>query len=661
MRWRIVRTIWAKELTETLRDRRTLFAMFVLPVLIHPLLFMAMGRLTAAESAERRKHEPQVAVWGPVPEAVQAALEREVGAKIVERRERAPAELLEAARALVGNKTVELVLVAGEDAAERLGADGSARVEVYYDSVKRRSDGAQARVKKALQAFSDAQVVERVARRGLPEGFQAPLAVSTTDVASKRQRGAGIAGAALPIIMLFVMMMCGLLPAIDLTAGEKERGTLQTLLCAPVKPTEIVAGKYLTVVITALVGAAANLAAMAFALSRHLAAMSDDLELSLPWPTALGLFVAILPTAFFLSALLLVMSVFARSFREAQSYLTPMMFVILAPAMVILVPGVELSAPTALVPIANMALLTRALLEGTAGARLFFIVTVANCAYAVAAVLLTARVFETEQVLLSGERPWRDVFGRRGRTQVTPSPRSAVMFAIVLLVVAYYGALWVGAKRLGLAETLVVLQVGLMLVPALAWAALERVSFKETFSLKLPGARGLLGAILLAAGGWALGDLLAAGLLKHFAGARAYAEELKRLFGGAGVAVTLAATFLPAVAEEACFRGVVLSGLANTGSRVVAIGGSALAFGLMHFDPFHVITATAMGLLMGFATLESGSIFAGALLHLVNNGLRMLALHVPAVETLMSRPITLAAGCACAVLGLALLWRSRRA
>jgi len=659
MRWSIVRTIFGKELVETLRDRRTLFAMFALPVLLHPLLFLALGRVTAAETQKRKTIAPRVAIFGAMPRALEDRLTAEIGLTVAARLPAPPTPEAAAAEArrLVDAHTVDLALLLPPDADARLAADDGVALTALFSSVSDVSRGAHARVAKALDKISAEELAARRARRKLPDGFAEPYRLVDEDLASSRMRGAEIAGRALPVIVLFVIVTCGLLPAIDLTAGEKERGTLQTLLCAPVRPLELVAGKYLTVVVASLIGAAANLLAMGFALSRQIAALGDDLELGLSLPTGLVLFVAIIPAALLLSALLLGLGVFARSFREAQSYMTPLLLVVLVPAMATLVPGVELSPSTALVPIANLSLLIRGVVAGTAPTQLVFVVTVANLAYAAAALVFTARVFETEQVLLSGESPWRDVFGRAARARVTPTPRNAILFSVVLLVVAYYGSMFADPKRVGLLGMLLVLQLGLFLAPAVLWALASRVSLRETFSLRLPSLRGAAGILCLTLGGWAVGELVARALLPLFPGARAYAEELARLLGPGDAKVAIAVALLPAVAEEACFRGVVLSGLANSGRRSVAIVGSALAFGLLHLQPFHVLTASVTGLLLGWATLETGSILAGALIHAANNGLRMIALHHPAVEQALAHPATIAAGLALTAIGLLLVRR----
>jgi sodium transport system permease protein len=659
LRRAIVRTIFAKELLETLRDRRTLFAMFVLPVLLHPLLFLAAGRITAAETQKRKTIAPRVAVVGPLPRTLEERLASEIGLTVALRLPPTSDGRAEARR-LVDARTVDLALLLPDDADARLAADDGIALTAIYSSVVDSSRGAHARLARALEHIAAEELAARRARRKLPDGFTDPFHLTDEDLASSRMRAAELAGRALPVIVLFVIVTCGLLPAIDLTAGEKERGTLQTLLCAPVRPLELVAGKYLTVVVASLIGAAANLLAMGFALSRQVAALGDDLELGLSFSTGITLFVAIVPAALLLSALLLGLGVFARSFREAQSYLTPLLLVVLVPAMATLLPGVELSPATALIPIANLSLLIRAVVAGTAPAQLVFVVTVANLAYAAAALVFTARVFETEQVLLSGESPWRDVFGRDGRARVTPTPRNAILFSVVLLVVAYYGSLFADPKRVGVFGMLLVVQLGLFLAPAILWTLASRVSLRETLSLRLPSLRGAAGIFCLALGGWAVPEVVARTLLPLFPGAREYAEELGRLLGPHDTRVAVAVALLPAIAEEVCFRGVVLAGLANSGRRSIAVVGSAVAFGLLHLQPFHVLTATVTGLVLGWATLESGSLLAGAAIHAANNGLRMLAVHHPVVEKLLGHPGVIAGGLALTVVGLGLVRRQRR-
>jgi sodium transport system permease protein len=653
----IVFTIFRKELTETLRDRRTLFAMFVLPTLIHPLIFLGLGQMTATEIATRRSLEPKAAVWGVLPPEIGVALHKEIGLSVVERREAAPDSAAKEARALLHSGRVQLVLGVEPDAEGALKSDGGATLEVWYDSVNHLSDAAHARLEEAVRTIGQRELKARLERRALPARFARPINLADHDLASRDQRAADLLGRMIPVIFLLVMVTCGLLPATDLTAGEKERGTLQTLLCSPVTALEIVAGKYLTVVLVALTGAAANLAAMGLALSRQLVGV-DELHLQLSLSTAGLIFLSMMPAALLIAALILSVAVFARSFREAQSYLTPIVLVVLAASMVSWAPGLELGPGMAFVPLCNLVLLSRKLIAHEATPQIFFTVMVANLGYSLGALLLTARIFETEQVLISGEQPWRGLFGRRASGTIS-SPRGALLFVVVLLVLVYYGSLFADPQRLGTAGSLAAIQLGLFLLPAVLWARLGGVSITETFSLRLPTRRGLCAILLIASGAWAVTAILGRVEAMLFPGAASYAAELSRTLGPVDTRLLVCAAVLPAIAEEAAFRGVVLSGLGTSGSRRLAVVGSAVAFGLMHLNVYHVIVACALGLVLGFATLESGTILAGALAHLINNGLHLLGSRSPLIERLTSSPWAIAAGCAACGLGLWLVRSSR--
>jgi sodium transport system permease protein len=658
MNARAVFTIFVKELIETLRDRRALFAAVVLPILLHPLIFLFMGNVLASHEAARKSLKPDLAIWGPVPARVVSALEHDLGARVVERRRVRPADTEDEARRAIETGGVHLVLAADAGADARFAGDESAALDLYYDELKSSSDAAEDRVTTALKTLRASELDARLRRHALPAAFDKPIDPIPHNLTDKRRRAGDLGGGILAFVLLFVIIVSGMLPAIDLTAGEKERGTLQTLLCAPVRPLEIVAGKYLTVVTFSIAGASANLAAMSFALGRRLDATREVLEFSLSAGTYLKIFGAMVPMALTVSALLLALSVFARSYREAQSYLTPIFLMMLLPTAVAILPGLSLDHATAFVPIVNLALLVRALLNGHATAELYALVLIANLVYATLAILLAARIFETEQVLLGGERPWRDVFGRSGHARVTPSPRSVLAFCALLFVVTYYGMLWVAPHARGVVALLCLIEIGFMLAPAAAWVALTRASWRATFSLRLPTARGALGGLLVAAGAWAVGSAIALAEVRLFPGAQQYSRELEGLFGGGGWSLLVAGALLPAIAEEACFRGVILSGLANTGSRVIAVGGSALAFGLFHFNPYHIAVAGTLGLILGFATLESGSIFVGMLAHFVNNGLQLLQPMFPSLARLESRwPLLI--GCASTLIGLWLIRGSR--
>ena len=657
MRLPIVLHIFRKDLVETLRDRRTVVMAFVVPALIYPLLFTLLGSVASDKRGELERTRVRVAAWGPVPSSALRAVEQQARADIVDRREQLPANPESEARALVSSKKVHVVLLTPSGS-----AGASIPIRVLSDSTDVDSDAMERRVSRALTDHDAELLRQRMTALGQDAAAAKPLDVHEDDLADAARRGASLAATLLPYLLLVLVATSGFYAALDLTAGEKERGTLQTLLTAPVRSVEIVAGKYLAVLALTLAATVCNLGSIALTLSRATAAIDRAARFSLGLSSAAAIFFTVLPAALLIVAILMAVGVLARSYREGQSYLMPILILVILAGFASFLPGAELTAGTSLIPLLNVTLLVHDLLVGKAGPTQVMVVWAVSLAWAVLGIVLTARVFQTEQVLLSGEKPWRDVLAPGSRTGRGLTPGNALAFAAVLLVVNFYGSV-LFERRGGVAAMILGTQLGLMLLPSLLWCRAFKAPLRQTLQLRLPTGRGWLGTVLLAAGGWSVGALVWSQLLR-FPGARAYTDWLGELLGkqgqlGLGAALLLVA-LVPAVVEEVTFRGVVLAGLRRSGSRWIAIGGSALIFGLFHINPYHVVAATVVGLLLGWVALESGSIVPSILIHLVNNGAQVLLDRVPQLAELLNSPVTVAVALTITAAGAWLVRGSRR-
>ncbi|MCP3140634.1 ABC transporter permease subunit/CPBP intramembrane protease [Pyxidicoccus xibeiensis] len=618
MRLSTAYTILRRDVRESLRDKRTLLLLVLVPMLLYPLLMAGAAALTGSYKHKLEAEPLQLAVWGPVPASFLASLEQHERVTWVERRDEAPSQPEPEARARFEGKEVQAVLVVHRASAP--GAEDNLDVRLIFDSSRPASSHARRRLETALQQTATVSLRERLATAALPPALAEPVKLTAQDV---KAPGAMLAWA-LPYLLLSMMVLAGFYPALDVTAGEKERGTLQTLLCAPVTPLEVVAGKYGAVLLFTIGGTLANLAALG--LTFLLLGGAEGVSVN---PTALaGAFAALVPLAMLVAALLLAVGVMARNFKEGQNLLMPVLLAVMMAGMASQLPSIQLTAGMALVPILNVALLLRELLTATVNASVFSLVLVSSAAWSVVGILFAARVFESEQVLLSGEKPWRDVFGRKVRRGDHLSPGGALLFCAVAMVLYLFAAVLL-MKHLPMWGLLIVLQVGGFLGLAVLWAWRSGADLREVFWLRLPSGRGLLAVLMLAPGVLGLQSLLrrvletswVPGTEEFLRGLQSVMEQSNRW--PLPLALTVLA-LVPALCEEAAFRGVVLTGLSRTGSRVVAVVGSALAFGLVHIHPAHVLLAGVVGLVLGHATLRTGSMLAGVLLHLFNNGVSVL-------------------------------------
>jgi len=652
MRPRIAWTIFRKELVETLRDRRTIFMMLVLPVLLYPMMIIAFSWFMESQSEAREERASTVALWGTAPadligslrqndkltlrpwagaapgvkeglsngtlQAPPAATSR--GQERARGLQAGPSEaenpVLSAARPLITGGQVDAVLVFWPGFDRAVADGGLGQVSVYFDSVRLDSTKALERLTDVLAEYRTRLIRERELGRGLAAGFSQAIDVLARNVAGERRRAAELLGSVLPFILIVMSMLGGFYPAIDLTAGEKERGTMQTLMCAPVGPTEIIVGKFGAVWAMSLISALINVGSLAATLAR----LVPGQQLSIP-PSSFALtFVMLVPVSFTMSAVFLAVATFAKDFKDGQNFLTPVYSLLAMPAAITMLPGIRLSAGMTFVPVLNIALLIRSLLVGEAPAELVFLTLVSSLVYAALAVLLASRVFQQEQVLLGGRQSMRELFGLERRAGGVPSSTMAIVSFAALLVLVFYGSQWLGGR--GIVTALLSVEYGFFLAPTLAVVLGLGFSARDTLGLRLPPLRGVLAAVLIGLSAWTVAGGLLVRLLPP---PESLVRALSKILLLDGKPVPLWVTWLvigvtPAICEELYFRGFALSGLRRFG-KWPAVLLSALFFGLAHSSIYRMLPTFFLGLLFAWMVWKTGSVLCSVIAHALNNGL----------------------------------------
>jgi sodium transport system permease protein len=240
--------------------------------------------------------------------------------------------------------------------------DDQVAVEVVYDSALDLSAEAHRRLRDALLAAGALVTDTRLAREELPATFVAPIKVASRDAATPDRRVLKVIGGLLPYLLILMCFVGALYPATDLGAGEKERLTLETLLVSPAARSEIALAKFGVVFLSAIVAGIAATGSMAWTFASGLAGKELGsvfrLELSPAQVTACLLLIA--PLAAVFAAVMLALSLYARTQKEAQSLMMPLQFLIVIPAMISMIPTIELDFALACVPILNAALALRA-------------------------------------------------------------------------------------------------------------------------------------------------------------------------------------------------------------------------------------------------------------------------------------------------------------
>jgi ABC-2 type transport system permease protein/sodium transport system permease protein len=438
--------------------------------------------------------------------------------------------------------------------------------------------------------------------------------------------------AVIPLILILMTITGAVYPAIDLTAGERERGTLEILVAAPVPRLALLFAKYVSVVTVAVLTATVNLVMMMVTLqvSGLAQALASDLELSVG--TVLLVFGLLLLFATFFSAVLLVLTSFARSFKEAQAYLIPLMLLALAPGLLgLMLPRDALKGLYAVTPLLNIVLLARDLLGGHAQLGSALVVVFSTMVYALAALAGAARIFGAESVLYSEQGAWADLVRRPAQPRDAATPAGALLGLALLFplyfvlnsLVAQAGA----GEREGLQVLLTLLLFAALPLLGAAWG---RLRLRSAFGIRAAPWQALAGAALL---GVALVPLVVEFLLLLRALGLTFlsAEQEQALLSQVRETRGLPPVFIAAgmvligAAEELFFRGCLFSALRRAGGARTAIVGSAVLFGLFHFVPFdRLIPSTLLGLILGWVCWRTGSVLPAMLLHACYNALFML-------------------------------------
>jgi len=637
MRLHIVWTIFCKEITEALRDRLTLAVVFGLPLLIYPVSVTMLSRIQETTAQTEEKRTSQVAVWGQGPAALTVALAKtnllalepwaQIPVKLKNKFEagtlKPPAaaesenDIVIAARQAINEKHADAVLVLWPGLMDALDQLDRGFVTIYYDPVRPASDKAAERLRDELSGLRKRLVQERQDKLKLPAGFSTALEIRSTSVATPRREVGDWFGRLLPLLLIVLSAMGALYAAVDLTAGEKDRVTMQTLLCAPVLPLEIVTGKFLTVWSISLLSALANVASLGFTVSRVAGSVRFPTPSFTMLAGVLGLLLLVTCTV---AAAFIGMAALARDAKDAGNFLSATFIILILPVAGASTPGVELNAWTAFVPVVNISLLVRALLIEEAGANILFLTLLASSAYAMLALVFAARVFGKEEILLGSPASLRQLLPGRGRGRTQPTPGQVLTMFAVMLVTAFYGSLLI--EKHGIIVQVLTVQYGFFLLPVAALAFIQRFPLAETFSLRRPNLRSVVGAVLIGCSA----SVAVAGLTMRLLPApESLVEGLREvLMLGKEPAplwtVWLVLAITPALCEETLFRGLILSGLRRFGPWV-AIGISALLFGLAHASIYRLLPTFVLGLVLGYVAWRSGSIYCSMIIHALNNGL----------------------------------------
>lgn len=597
----ILATVLKGELRYHLRDPVTLLLLVVVPLVVYPLMLLGMGKLGQAQTSRLEAQilsvagPPEVASW------IEEGDHLRLTAGGLDRSER---------------PEKDAVLV------EITPREGGGYTLLYRGDVDR-SRRALKRATTALERWQAAELEARFEGAGLSISPGEVLAVKATDVAPAAARTGDWLGRLIPVILVFLLSSGALHTALDVFTGEKDRGTIESLLTTRADRRQILMGKFAVVLMFTLVSGLLALISLwgtvALGWVKLPAGLSGEpvnLDISLRSVAVLALMA--LPLTVQLSAALTALAAWAPDFRSGQALALPVVLVPAALAGVGAIPEVELTAATALLPIGNIGLAARGLLSGGLDLGMGAFVLVATAGHAALALWFAARLLAREDLILG----YRSSTDRRARGDFLFE--ALALFALALLLMWFLGQL---AQARDMLWGMVFTQLVLMALPALGMLVYLGRPARETLQLRLPAGRDLALAVgigaLAPAFSTSVGVLQESFLPSSSKFLEQFADAL-HLDQPLGVTLVIFA-LLPGICEELLFRGAILGllrGRLGPATRIILTG---FLFGFLHLSVNRLLPTGLLGVLLGVAAWRSRSLLIPMIIHVLHNSILLAA------------------------------------
>lgn len=618
-------TLFKRELTDILRDKKTLFMMLVVPIIIYPLLIIGMTFLMSSVMNSQAEKTYLVAFDE----------EDELAAKIADIIENNP-DKLSYKLEIVQKSDCKKALEAGDiDIYVSKASDG--RISLCYLSAKDRSNTALDALTDAFEIYREELQKKRIDEAGLDADYLLnPIHYEGEDLSSTEESVGNMIGSIIPFFIVTMILLGALYPSIDVTAGEKERGTLETLLTLPITNFEMIMSKFLAVSCIACASAILNVfsmgGAMAFLVSSSMS-LAEDINLEIHYETFIpGILFTLVVMVFFallVTAVCMCTCVFAKNFKEANNYVTPVMLIFMFGSYAAMIPDLELTAQTAAIPIVNVALLVEGLFQFQYNYGLFAIVLFSNVAYSLLAILILGKIYNSEAVLFSEGLSSVRIFTRRSEMKEKQMPGYGdliLLLCLVLLLIFYIGSF--AQIKWGFGGV-VIQQLIILLCPVL-YAWYMKADAKKLFSIKKPGVSQVAGGVLFGIAAFLCAMIIGVLLVPFFPESADGLTQLDdMLTSQPAVVLILVVALMPAIGEELLFRGFVMGTLKNKCTGVIAVLVMTLLFAAYHMSLIKMFTIGIIGFGLTYAAYKSGSIVTSMCMHFLNNLLSVLITKYP--------------------------------
>jgi sodium transport system permease protein len=625
MNWAVLRLLFLHELKMLVRARRTVVMAIVLPAVIMPLMLYAQRY-----SFQQREQFLSGAIYRY---AITGELAGRVRSLIIKTRDGLGQQKGEETDQLRQFRFVETATVDPRASLDRdeiqfyieaspaSEADRVPVIDVIYRGDRIASDTAHSRMMRLLSLARRRDSEMLLLDKGFPVDPKLVFDTQDSNIAGSATVTGSLVGRFLTLFLVMMMFTGGAVAAMDIIAGEKERGTLETLLTTAVGRHEIVVAKQLAITSVAIVITLIQGVNFFLYIKLRVVSLPKNFDLRLPTGTALTLLFLFLPLAATIASVLLMISAYAKSYKEAQMYFFPVYLLSLLPSLASMMPGISLRSAIIAVPVANVSVAAREILMGRPDPLMIVLTFAVMTATASYLMRTSARMLSRENIILVTHKEPAEFLGGRALFQKRVLRWFALMWVVTFVVAVNVPALASFRRQLLFNEGVVMMGGTLLMLKV------YRLNLRETLSLRRVKPAvwiGILFAIPSA-------NLTMLGIFRLVNMVIPAPQQLLERFANDVFPkdmpvwqLLLYVAVLPAICEELAFRGVLLSGLRRKlrpGRLVIGIG---VIFGLFHVTLYRLAPTAALGMVLTAIALMTGSIFPGMLLHAGNNALSVL-------------------------------------
>lgn len=625
------------ELRLLTRDTRMIFIAVVLPLVLFPGLILVLRAVEQDESARLDSAVYRYAVSDTVQGRDLAGLIERALTLPGDR----PGARFDRARAATPDSALaagDIQLLAEWSAADTVEAAGPhpSGVTLRYRADSDLSRAASTELEARLLALGRQERDSVFRAAGFPADPGRVLELEATNVATPAREGGARLGLLLMPFVLLLLLTGGSIAAVDTLSGEKERGTLETLLTTGLTRAEIIRAKLLAIVALGLVLVTVNAANLVTYLVIGVLELPAGLALSVAPLDALLVLLLLVPLAVLVAGALLFLSGRVDGYKDFQIAFFPVMLAFVALAAPAALPGMELRSAIALVPVAGLGVAVREVMVGERDWLFLALAWLSSGGTAYLLTRLAEQGLSTERLIGGGTRSEEE---SRGGPALFPY-RVARWFA-VLWALFFTVSLWFG-DALGVRGQVVVNLI--VLFSGATWLMIRRYRLdpREALSLRAPPRRTWLAVVLGAPAGY-LTAIGLAGLVDAYL--LPMPQSMLEAFGEAMLIETIPVwqlifflAVMPAIAEEVAFRGVLLHGLRARLRPVAATLGAGAVFGLFHVSLFRIVPTAYLGVILATTVVLTGSIYPAMLWHFLNNALAIVPARLGWIDTSTELP-----------------------